>query len=100
MQPKLSRLILRSHPDITRQRTEIQKDGLHTGSGPSDCSLGAPSERASEAGGPRQSLPDTYDPAPQYLADTWSLLPPHVREAIFTLVDSALLQQKLTGGQS
>lgn len=100
MQPKLSRLILRSHPDIKRQSTEIQKDGLPIRPSPSDSPLGPLSERASDSESPPQPPHGSNDSAIRYLADAWPLLPPPIRDAIFTLVDGALLQQQLKGTPS
>lgn len=34
------------------------------------------------------------------VAGAWSHLQPHIREAIITLIDAALVQQRLEGGQS
>ena len=41
-----------------------------------------------------------FTPSIQYIADAWPHLQPHVREAIFTLIDAALDQQELERGQS
>jgi hypothetical protein len=35
-----------------------------------------------------------------YIEERWHLLKPHIREAIFTLIDAALVQQELEGGRS
>ena len=35
----------------------------------------------------------------RYIEERWWLLPPHVREAILTLIDGALVQQQLEGEQ-
>jgi len=35
-----------------------------------------------------------------YIAEHWPHLKPHIREAIFTLIDAALVQQEFEGGQS
>ena len=40
-----------------------------------------------------------FTPSIQYIADAWPHLQPHVREAIFTLIDAALDQQKSERGQ-
>jgi hypothetical protein len=50
---------------------------------------------------PCSSPSDTeFSPSIQYIADAWPRLQPHVREAIFTLIDATLRQQQLEGGQS
>jgi hypothetical protein len=41
-----------------------------------------------------------FSPSIQYIADAWPRLQPHIREAIFTLIDATLRQQQLEGGQS
>ena len=43
---------------------------------------------------------EKHGPAVAYLATAWHRLPPHVREAIFTLVDGSLAQQELETGRS
>jgi len=40
-----------------------------------------------------------FTPSIRYIADAWPHLQPHVREAIFTLIDATLRQQQLEGGQ-
>jgi hypothetical protein len=35
----------------------------------------------------------------RYIADRWQLLPPHVREAVITLIDAACLQHQSDGGR-
>ncbi len=40
---------------------------------------------------------DSFAPSIAYIRRAWPSLPPHIREAIFTLIDSALLQQGSEG---
>ena len=47
------------------------------------------------------ALDDTEDVASlRYIAHAWTHLQPHIRAAMLTLVDAALPQQPLEGGQS
>jgi hypothetical protein len=43
---------------------------------------------------------DGLPPAVQRMAQAWPSLPPHIREAVLTLVDAAFVQQQLEGRQS
>ena len=47
---------------------------------------------------------DSYDAevraSIRYIAEAWPHLQPHIRESVFTLIDSALRQQQLEGGRS
>ena len=43
---------------------------------------------------------DQNSPSLRYIARHWSNLQPHIHEAIFTLIDAALVQQELEGGRS
>jgi hypothetical protein len=55
--------------------------------GGNECPCSSPSDTA-------------FSPSIRYIADAWPRLQPHVREAIFTLIDATLRQQQLEGGQS
>jgi hypothetical protein len=99
MQRKLSRLILRCHLEITKQPTELPKHGCDIGSGSSHAPSEALWQGDSDSDGPPRPL-GTRNLAMECLADAWPTLPPHIKEAIFTLIDGALLQQKLKGGRT
>ena len=38
------------------------------------------------------------DPSVDYIRRVWPYLQPHIRDALLTLIDAALLQQRLDGG--
>ena len=67
-----------------------------------NAELTAVGQRTQDVNG--QSLavtgPQDVDPAIDYIQRAWPFLPPHVRDALFTLIDAALLQQQSKGEQS
>ncbi len=58
----------------------------------SSFSLTADRQRNFRPNCPSEALSDSKetDPTLEYLSRAWPLLPPHIREAVLTLVDSSL----------
>lgn len=86
---------------LRRPSTESSNALPENGLRHDDPSLGVSWECGGGNECPFSSPGDTeFSPSIQYIADAWPRLQPHVREAIFTLIDATLRQQQLEGGQS